>query len=223
MRKFWSGVVVLLVCLLFVALQGCTTHDPNIGNQTAEMKPAYDKDGNPIGGKITQVIVLVAPDASLSTRSNQDPENTGNLGLNGGAAASDQAKARGVLETLYEYVGGALDDKIVYPQVVPEDPPADTSIKEPKEITNNYHHFNPQSWDGRGSSIVLCPGVVRMKACDIDGHVLKEHPNQDNGRWVWTDYGVTGLSGIVTCRGSDGEDYRYEVPKTGDMYYGDCS
>lgn len=87
--------------------------------------------------------------------------------------------------------------------------------------TKNFHHWNPRSWDGRGSSLVLCPGAPKFDSCNLEGRELRLHGNRDYGRWIWTDYNTKGLSGKITCY--DGENVvGFEASSTGSLEYGDC-
>lgn len=89
------------------------------------------------------------------------------------------------------------------------------------EYTDNYHHWNPRSWKGRGSSLVLCPGAPKYDSCEIEGRSLRLHGNRDYGRWVWTDYNKKGLKGNIICRDGD-KVVGYRTSSTGSIQYGDC-
>lgn len=89
------------------------------------------------------------------------------------------------------------------------------------EYTRNYHHWNPRSWDGKGSSIVLCPGAPKYDSCELNGDSLRLHGNRDYGRWIWTNYNTRGLSGKITCT-KDGVTVGFEVTSKSSLQYGNC-
>lgn len=66
-----------------------------------------------------------------------------------------------------------------------------------QRVNDRYvSHYNPNSWDGRGTSIVLAPGR-RAQSVSIGGRNLTRHGGLDNGRQVWTDYSNRGLGGTA--------------------------
>lgn len=89
------------------------------------------------------------------------------------------------------------------------------------EFTDNYHHWNPRSWDGKGSSIVLCPGAPKYDSCELNGDSLRLHGNRDYGRWIWTNYSTKGLSGKIICT-KDGQTVGFQVNSERSIEYGDC-
>ncbi|WP_163338862.1 hypothetical protein [Desulfopila sp. IMCC35008] len=89
------------------------------------------------------------------------------------------------------------------------------------DYTRNYHHWNPRSWDGKGSSIVLCPGAPKYDSCELNGDSLRLHGNRDYGRWIWTNYNTRGLSGKITCT-KDGVTVGFEVTSKSSLQYGSC-
>lgn len=124
--------------------------------------------------------------------------------------------------------GGAQEVVAVHPPVDTVAEPAAQEAAEEVitstegvEYTRNYHHWNPRSWDGKGSSIVLCPGAPKYDSCELDGRPLRLHGNRDYGRWIWTDYRTKGLSGKITCT-KDGQTVGFEVTSKSSLQYGSC-
>jgi hypothetical protein len=84
-----------------------------------------------------------------------------------------------------------------------------------------FHHWNPTSWDGKGSSIVLCPND-HMDQCWLNGEKLTKHGNTDtDNRQIWTDYDTPGLFGEVICRKGN-KAVKFKVTNTTKIEYGEC-
>lgn len=128
-----------------------------------------------------------------------------------------------------------INDPVTNPVVIPEENPVVDPVVIPEEnpvvdpvVTNDkvyykmkQHHYNPESWHGKGSAVVLCPGEPKMDSCDIEGDNLKLWPQMDKGRYLYTAFNTKGLSGTLSCtRGN--KVYTMEVKGSG-MQYGNCS
>ncbi|WP_163336147.1 hypothetical protein [Desulfopila sp. IMCC35008] len=98
---------------------------------------------------------------------------------------------------------------------------ASVSSEDTIEYTDNYHHWNPRSWDGRGSSLVLCSDAPKYDSCEIDGRPLRLHGNRDKGRYIWTAYYKKGLKGNIICRDGDRVD-GFRASSSSKMQFGDC-
>ena len=83
-----------------------------------------------------------------------------------------------------------------------------------------FHHYNPNSWDGRGSSVVACPGD-NITAASIDGKSMQEHGGLDEGREVWTLYRDPRETGLLRVT-INGKVYETRITDTGSMTKGDC-
>lgn len=98
---------------------------------------------------------------------------------------------------------------------------AANATEETIEYTDNYHHWNPRSWDGRGSSLVLCSDAPKFDSCEIEGRSLRLHGNRDKGRYIWTDYYKKGLKGNIICRDGD-KVVGFRTSSSSKMQFGDC-
>jgi len=102
------------------------------------------------------------------------------------------------------------------------DESTDDSSSETEVIdSSEYHHYNPNSWEGEGSSIVFCSDSPKYDSCTIDGKSMTLHGSQDHGRDVWTVYKEAHLSGEIIC--STGEDsYSFGTFSSSGWQYGSC-
>ena len=74
-------------------------------------------------------------------------------------------------------------------------------------------HYNPYAFDGRGSAIVLAPG---LSAAEVRVGPLRyqRHGNLDHGREVWVAYGGQNAYGPAVLTDHSGEKLGVEIPRT---------
>ena len=96
-----------------------------------------------------------------------------------------------------------------------------------------FHHYNPRSWDGKGTSIVMCPQTPNMRKCVIqrtDGRKLADmtkHGNRDFGRYIWTLYSTLGKNFPhaidIVCESTSGNLFVFNIDDGRSWENGVCS
>lgn len=217
---------VLGILAVLMVIAGCTQHNPQIGNLTMAIPPGGADGSN---GMYVQAFVVVAPDASLATKSDQtqDTQPDINLGLNGGAA-SNAGNAEGIMKVVSQVAEaarervqarmdaeeGVIESKPVEEEVeAEEDKPAVTT-----DFQKYYHHTTTGSSDG-GKSLVLCPGDTRVDLKCSVGDVKIPFHGYDTGRVSYWNMKEVPIGPIV-CEDKEGNILKFRAEKTNDL--GSC-
>lgn len=133
-------------------------------------------------------------------------------------ALKDQLDARQIeAPVVIEDVSDVLDD----PETGASDPsPVDED--EPAQNVMRISHYNTHSWDGRGTSIILCRGDNADEVF-IGDRPLSLHGSLDHGREVWTcGRDCPNLLGLGTVRFTNGDVIRFDVNVANTIVRGDC-
>lgn len=99
----------------------------------------------------------------------------------------------------------------------------ESPVPEPEGLP--ISHYNTHSWDGCGTSIILCKGD-EGESVSIGDVALRLH-GPDKDREVWTNGncstgGTPNMLGTATVKLKTGDTYRFEIDKRDGITHGDC-
>ena len=110
---------------------------------------------------------------------------------------------------------------------IPVQPPVEPPITPDPPIEPGkprISHYNTASWDGRGTSIILCEGDT-ADSVSIGDNALRLHGSLDHGREVWTNGindGTPNMLGLAEVRFTNGDVERFDINVANSVVRGDC-